>query len=130
MKTCLLVRDFHPLLSQRLIESEDQKQLNLIAKGRYIPSNLVIFGRGTLVNTAEIDDWLRGLNLAPVTRNTFRRDLARLEFSQSMKLPDCLKQQTMHRCRILRSGLLLTATSRIAEAVLGRDPLGIKIDRS
>ena len=50
MKTCLLVRDFPPLLSQRLIESEEQKQSELIAKGTYIPSNLVIFGRGTLVN--------------------------------------------------------------------------------
>jgi hypothetical protein len=49
MKTCLLVREFQPLASQRLIESEEQKQLNLIAKGTYIPSNLVIFGRGTLV---------------------------------------------------------------------------------
>ena len=27
------------------------------------------------INTAEIDDWLTRLNLAPVTRNTFRRDL-------------------------------------------------------
>ena len=54
MKTCLLVREFQPLPSQRRIESEEQKQLNLIAKGTYIPSNLVIFGRGTqvtLVNT-------------------------------------------------------------------------------
>jgi hypothetical protein len=50
MRTCLLVREFQPLLSQRLIESEEQKQLNLIAKGTYIPSNLVIFGRGTLVS--------------------------------------------------------------------------------
>ena len=49
MKTCLLVREFRPLLSQLLIESEEQKQLNLIAKGTYAPSNLVIFGRGTLV---------------------------------------------------------------------------------
>ena len=49
MKTCLLVREFQPLLSQRLIESEEQKQVKLIAKGTYIPSNLVIFGRGTLV---------------------------------------------------------------------------------
>jgi uncharacterized RmlC-like cupin family protein len=49
MKTCLLVREFQSLASQRLIESEEQKQLNLIAKGTYIPSNLVIFGRGTLV---------------------------------------------------------------------------------
>jgi ferric-dicitrate binding protein FerR (iron transport regulator) len=50
MKTCLLVRQFQPLPSQRLIESEEQKQLRLIAKGTYIPSNLVIFGRGTQVN--------------------------------------------------------------------------------
>jgi uncharacterized RmlC-like cupin family protein len=49
MKTCLLVRDFQPLPSQRRIESEEQKQLNLIAKGTYIPSNLVILGRGTQV---------------------------------------------------------------------------------
>jgi hypothetical protein len=32
-----------------LIESEEQKQVNLMAKGTYVPSNLVIFGRGTLV---------------------------------------------------------------------------------
>ena len=49
MKTCLLVREFQPLPSHRRIESEEQKQLNLIAKGTYIPSNLVIFGRGTQV---------------------------------------------------------------------------------
>ena len=54
MKTCLLVREFQPLPSQRRIEWEEQKQLHLIAKGTYIPSNLVILGRGTqvtLVNT-------------------------------------------------------------------------------
>ena len=49
MKTCLLVRDFQPLPSQQRIESEQQKQLNLIAKGTYVPSNLVIVGRGTQV---------------------------------------------------------------------------------
>jgi uncharacterized RmlC-like cupin family protein len=49
MKTCLLVREFQPLPSQQRIESEEQKQLNLIAKGTYIPSNLVIMGRGTQV---------------------------------------------------------------------------------
>jgi uncharacterized RmlC-like cupin family protein len=55
MKTCLLVREFQPLSSQRRIEAEEQKQLKLIAKGTYIPSNLVILGRGTqvtLVNAA------------------------------------------------------------------------------
>src|SRR5207244_6699008 len=46
MKTCLLVRDFPPLLSQRLIESEEQKQSALVAKGTDIQSNLVILGRG------------------------------------------------------------------------------------
>ena len=30
------------------------------------------------IDTPEIDDWLTGLNLAPVTRNTFRRDLRTL----------------------------------------------------
>ena len=30
------------------------------------------------ISTAEIDDWLSGLQLAPVTRNTFRRDLRTL----------------------------------------------------
>jgi integrase len=30
------------------------------------------------INTPEIDDWLMGLKLAPVTRNTFRRDLRTL----------------------------------------------------
>jgi integrase len=30
------------------------------------------------INTAEIDEWLGALNLAPVTRNTFRRDLRTL----------------------------------------------------
>ena len=49
MKTCLLVREFQPLRSQQRIESEEQKQLNMIAKGTYIPSNLVILGRGTQV---------------------------------------------------------------------------------
>jgi uncharacterized RmlC-like cupin family protein len=49
MKTCLLIREFQPLPSQQRIESEEQKQLKMIAKGTYIPSNLVILGRGTQV---------------------------------------------------------------------------------
>jgi len=49
MKTCLLVRDFPPLRTQPMIESEKQKQQKLLAKGTYVPSNLVIFGRGTVV---------------------------------------------------------------------------------
>ena len=53
MKTCLLVREFRPLPSQRRIESEEQKQLHLIARGTYIPSNLVILGRGTQVTLVD-----------------------------------------------------------------------------
>src|SRR5438874_11156171 len=53
MKTCLRVRECQPLPTQRRIESEEQKQLNLIAKGTYIPSNLVILGRGTQVTLVD-----------------------------------------------------------------------------
>jgi FecR-like protein len=53
MKTCLLVREFRPLLSTGLIELEEQKQARLTSKGSYIPSNLVIFGRGTLVSLVQ-----------------------------------------------------------------------------
>ena len=49
MKTCRLVSEFRPLASKDLIEREEQKQVSLTSKGTYIPSNLVIFGRGTLV---------------------------------------------------------------------------------
>ena len=49
MKTCRLVSEFRPLASKDLIEREQQKQVSLTTKGTYIPSNLVIFGRGTLV---------------------------------------------------------------------------------
>ena len=49
MKTCRLVSEFRPLASKDLIEREEQKQTYLTSKGTYIPSNLVIFGRGTLV---------------------------------------------------------------------------------
>ncbi len=50
MKTCQLVSEFQPLASKDLIEREEQKQVRLTSKGTYIPSNLVIFGRGTLVS--------------------------------------------------------------------------------
>ena len=49
MKTCRLVSEFRPLSSKGLIEREEQKQTDLTSKGTYIASNLVIFGRGTLV---------------------------------------------------------------------------------
>lgn len=41
------------------------------------------------INTAEIDEWLTRLNRAPVTRNTFRRDLTTL-FSFSISRCYCL----------------------------------------
>ena len=41
------------------------------------------------ISTAEIDDWLTSLNLAPVTRNTFRRDL-RTFFSFALTRRYCL----------------------------------------
>lgn len=41
------------------------------------------------ISTAEIDEWLAGLNLAPVTRNTFRRDL-RTFFSFCLTRGYCL----------------------------------------
>jgi FecR protein. len=49
MKTCRLVSEFRPLPSKDLIAREEQKQTDLTSKGAYIASNLVIFGRGTLV---------------------------------------------------------------------------------
>ena len=52
MKTCLLVREFQPLPSQQRIDSEEQKQLKMIAMGTYVRSNLVILGRGTQVTLA------------------------------------------------------------------------------
>jgi FecR-like protein len=49
MNTCRLVSEFRPLASKNLIAREEQKQTDLTSKGTYIASNLVIFGRGTLV---------------------------------------------------------------------------------
>ncbi len=49
-RTCRLISDFSPLASQELIALEARKQMRLTSKGNYIPSNLVIFGRGTLVS--------------------------------------------------------------------------------
>lgn len=50
VRTCRLINDFPPLLGQEAIADEARKQASLTNKGTYIPSNLVIFGRGTLVN--------------------------------------------------------------------------------
>ena len=49
-RTCRLLSDFPPLRNQELIALEARKQASLTSNGSYIPSNLVIFGRGTLVS--------------------------------------------------------------------------------
>ncbi len=49
-RTCRLLSAFPPLRDQELIALEARKQASLTSNGSYIPSNLVIFGRGTLVS--------------------------------------------------------------------------------
>jgi hypothetical protein len=49
-KTCRLLSEFPPLRERDSIVNEARKQARLTSSGDYIPSNLVIFGRGTLVN--------------------------------------------------------------------------------
>ena len=50
VRTCQLISEFPPLHNQNSIEAEARKQIRLTNKGTYVPSNLVIFGRGTLVS--------------------------------------------------------------------------------
>ena len=50
IRTCRLLSDFPPLPGQDSLANEARKQARLTSNGDYIPSNLVIFGRGTLVN--------------------------------------------------------------------------------
>jgi hypothetical protein len=50
VRTCQLISEFPPLRNQDSIEVEARKQIRLTNKGTYVPSNLVIFGRGTLVS--------------------------------------------------------------------------------
>lgn len=50
VSTCRLISDFPPLSNQDSIARAARKQARLTKSGDYIPSNLVIFGRGTLVN--------------------------------------------------------------------------------
>ena len=50
VRTCKLISDFPPLSNQDSIARAARKQARLTKSGDYIPSNLVIFGRGTLVN--------------------------------------------------------------------------------
>ena len=50
VRTCRLISDFPPLGNQDSIARAAREQARLTKSGDYIPSNLVIFGRGTLVN--------------------------------------------------------------------------------
>jgi hypothetical protein len=50
VRTCQLITEFPPLGNQDAIAREAVEQLRLTSHGAYIPSNLVIFGRGTLVS--------------------------------------------------------------------------------
>jgi len=50
MKTALLVIDFPPLASQNLIVKESERQQRAKSKRSLIDTNLVIFGKGTLVS--------------------------------------------------------------------------------
>ena len=50
LKTARLIVDFSPLESQLLIARESEKQLRAKSKRRLIDTNLVIFGKGTVVS--------------------------------------------------------------------------------
>jgi hypothetical protein len=50
VRTCRLINEFPPLDHQDSIALAAGKQMRLTSNGTYIPSNLVIFGRGTLVS--------------------------------------------------------------------------------
>jgi FecR protein len=50
LKTALLITDFPPLESQNLIAKESEKQQRAKSKKRLIDTNLVIFGKGTVVS--------------------------------------------------------------------------------
>jgi hypothetical protein len=50
LKTSLLINDFPPLGSQKLIAKESEKQQRAKSKRSLIDTNLVIFGKGTLVS--------------------------------------------------------------------------------
>ena len=50
INTCRLLSDFPPLPDREALANEARKQASLTSNGTYTRSNLVIFGRGTLVN--------------------------------------------------------------------------------
>jgi hypothetical protein len=53
MRTSLFIQGFRPIPSFPLIAEDQQKQLELKAAGELIDTNLVIFGRGTLVTMTD-----------------------------------------------------------------------------
>jgi hypothetical protein len=50
LQTCRLISEFPPLRNQDSIALAARKQNHLTSNGAFVPSNLVIFGRGTLVS--------------------------------------------------------------------------------
>jgi len=50
ISTCQLISDFPPLPNEDAIANSARKQARLTNKGKYVRSNLVIFGRGTVVD--------------------------------------------------------------------------------
>jgi hypothetical protein len=50
LKTARLIVDFPPLASQNVIAQESEKQQRAKSKRELIDTNLVIFGKGTLVS--------------------------------------------------------------------------------
>ena len=50
VRTCRLISEFPPLGNQDSIALAARQQDRLTSNGAYVPSNLVIFGRGTLVS--------------------------------------------------------------------------------
>jgi hypothetical protein len=53
VSTCQLISDFPPLPNEEAIAKSARKQARLTNKGDYVRSNLVIFGRGTVVDVVK-----------------------------------------------------------------------------
>ncbi len=53
INTCLLISDFPPLPNEDAIAKSARKQARLTNKGNYVRSNLVIYGRGTVVDVVK-----------------------------------------------------------------------------
>jgi hypothetical protein len=72
MKTSLLITEFPPLASQQLIGTEIAKQKEKKANGKLVETNLVIYGRGTVVSLTDpppldpIDQSIAAIGLASV----------------------------------------------------------------